>query len=533
MPNQEYDSRSWAMEAQWTWLWGKWSDVLRAQKGGRVSMFMALVYHNWFIEWPEIEVVFGHKDESRLTEEEKEKLRKVVADRRTSVDAPYKLRTWFKNRCCVRPVTANITSLMAAAGERVKPIVTTQLLELKDQQGRALTSKEKLDVIKKCTALAFAKESQEVWDEVDAMYAKLKEAAGASDAALVEAENEVSSGRTPSQFQVAIDYTPQVLKKVLNPLDKLMGWTFSIFGAGPVPEENSQILSIVIHFGCNQHGHTLPQATPDFEEQFIRPFRKFTKSMFPRAVREQCQLTNTNLDGLSSENDLSQLGPSSDPTPSTTTNTTSNHTEVQLEDTTSSSLSEMPQILDDPLALMNQGRGPLFCFPKETLSSAFMTGNFSGVNINELFMLPILDLTNPSIPFGGEVGTETNMPPPPALAISLLSAVAVSLPEAPTPLSTSLLTSSPLPTPDVTFATEPGHPTLDMFMPVGILAVAPPVASGCEAPTVTIPLASRRVFDDITESAVNQPIILDVLDVPTSASMPALLTANSQHSQRN
>ena len=43
------------------------------------------------------------------------------------------------------------------------------------------------------------------------------------------------------------------------------------------------------HFGRNQHGH--PQASPNFEEQFMRPFGKFAKSVL-RKCQEPFHLTD-------------------------------------------------------------------------------------------------------------------------------------------------------------------------------------------------------------------------------------------------
>lgn len=43
----------------------------------------------------------------------------------------------------------------------------------------------------------------------------------------------------------AINYTPHVLERILNPLAESMGWTFSIFGhAAPDPEGGVQISSM-------------------------------------------------------------------------------------------------------------------------------------------------------------------------------------------------------------------------------------------------------------------------------------------------
>nr|VWP01673.1 Cell cycle regulatory protein [Ganoderma boninense] len=566
MPGQEYDSRSWATEAQWTWLWGKRPDFLDAQKNGRVSTFMASVYCDWFVEWPEIQALFGHEDEARLTEAEKEMLGKAVAGRRT------KLTTWFKNRCRVRPTNANITSLMAAAGvtkrptrlpqkievyskkyykQKVKSTVTAQLSELKDRLGRPLTSKEKLDIIKKCTASAFASESQEVRDEIDTMHAALKEAVSATDAAL-EAADETRDGRTPSQFQAAINYAPQVLEKVLNPLAKSMGWTFSIFGAGPVPEEGGQISSMAAHFGRNQHGHTLPQATPDFEEQFIRPFGKFAKSVFPRAVREQRRLPS--LGNPSSETEISPSQPDhpSDLIPAQISplipDTTATHYPNNLEApevAAFTSLPAMPQVVDDPLAMAIQGRqltpllqdlgGPLYRFPEALSPNVFMTPDFSGVDVGELFLPSIPDLASPSIPFANGFSPEVNTPPPRPPMISPPPAVAVPLPgpasEAPTFPSTGLLTSTPPPPPGVALPTEPmPESPASGVCSAGSMAhsastVTAPSASRCEDPTVEVlPSSSRRVFDDIADSAANLPI---PNRAPDSASTPALPTADS------
>lgn len=92
MPGQDYDSHSWTTEAQWTWLWSKRSDFLAqgifSVQGSRLSTFIASVYQDWFVKWPKIKTLFRHKDASRLTEGEKEKLGKVVADKRMTIRGP-------------------------------------------------------------------------------------------------------------------------------------------------------------------------------------------------------------------------------------------------------------------------------------------------------------------------------------------------------------------------------------------------------------------------------------------------------------
>ncbi|KAI1785494.1 hypothetical protein LXA43DRAFT_1100279 [Ganoderma leucocontextum] len=237
MPDQEYDSHSWATEGQWVWLWSRRTEFLAAQKNGRVSTFTASVYRDW-------------------------------------------------------PTTANITFLMMAAGVTKRSTRLPQKVELYSKkyylqgEGQTYCDRPPLGAQGSAWASAYFEGKAGRHQEIQrrplpaslrrfgttliALYAKAKEAAIASDVAL----EDNAGARTPSQFQAAIEYAPQVLEKVLNPLARSMGWTFSIFGAGPVPEEDARTLDVT----STATRYLKPPQI--FEEQFIRPFGKFAKSVF-------------------------------------------------------------------------------------------------------------------------------------------------------------------------------------------------------------------------------------------------------------
>ena len=42
----------------------------------------------------------------------------------------------------------------------------------------------------------------------------------------------------------AIDLAPKIIEGMLQPLAAASGWTFSVLGAGPVPEDNGAISSL-------------------------------------------------------------------------------------------------------------------------------------------------------------------------------------------------------------------------------------------------------------------------------------------------
>ncbi|RPD53252.1 hypothetical protein L227DRAFT_568087 [Lentinus tigrinus ALCF2SS1-6] len=290
------------------------------------------MYEEWFAEWSECKAQFGHNDPDRLSEAELEQLAQAVKKRKQQLDI------WHKNRDSAlrRSATPRMSTLLSAAGVTKKttrlpqaqevysrnhyktdvlPHVQRQVKEMRAELGRDLTKGERLNTVKSCTKSAYERSSEEVKNEIENELKTARKnaaAAKASRALDLDAKN-----RTPIQFQDAVDLAPQVIESVFKPLSAASSWTFSILGAGPVPEQDGKISSLSAHFSHKESGASFAQATPNFEEQYLVPFGKYATQIFPRSVREQRSLHASSSDSspTSTPEGLNSLPASGQSTP--------------------------------------------------------------------------------------------------------------------------------------------------------------------------------------------------------------------------
>ncbi len=76
------DKRSWTTVPQWAWLSRRQPAFRASQRAGERANFLAGLYLEWFLLWPEIRALYGHDDKSKLTKEEEEALGEAIAKRR-------------------------------------------------------------------------------------------------------------------------------------------------------------------------------------------------------------------------------------------------------------------------------------------------------------------------------------------------------------------------------------------------------------------------------------------------------------------
>ena len=77
-----YDKRSWATPPQWHWL-KRWRPAyLAAQKEGKLGKYLNTLARDFFEEWSECKVLFGHTNKENLTPEQLEQLAEAVKQRR-------------------------------------------------------------------------------------------------------------------------------------------------------------------------------------------------------------------------------------------------------------------------------------------------------------------------------------------------------------------------------------------------------------------------------------------------------------------
>ncbi|TFK78708.1 hypothetical protein K466DRAFT_606731 [Polyporus arcularius HHB13444] len=296
-------TRTWTTSPQWAWLKRTRPPYLAARKAKRRAVYLEGMYTEYLAEWSECQQIYGHRNEERLSPEEKEVLADAVKKRKKQ------LLVWHKNRDRKRASTRKLSSLLNAVGiskkggrlpqaqevfsseyykTDVQPLVRSKTKVMEAELGRKLDPKERLNNVKRCTKEAFDACSDEVKREIKNKVAQAKE--DAENGRAGRAVSPDTTNRTPQQFQDAIDLAPQLFEGVIKPYAAASGWTWSVVGAGPLPDNNGKIGHMSAHFGHNEGGVSFAQANIDFEEQCVVPMGRFAKRVFPRDVQEQRSL---------------------------------------------------------------------------------------------------------------------------------------------------------------------------------------------------------------------------------------------------
>ncbi len=75
-------TRTWTTPAQWAWLKRTRPPYLAAKKIKRRAVYLETLYTDYLAVWSECQVIYGHRDEARLSPEEKEVLADAVKKRK-------------------------------------------------------------------------------------------------------------------------------------------------------------------------------------------------------------------------------------------------------------------------------------------------------------------------------------------------------------------------------------------------------------------------------------------------------------------
>ena len=78
-----WNCRSWTTREQWAWLKRTRPAYLAARKAGHRAKYMEGMYKAYFGEWSECLSIYGHRDQERLSPEEKDVLAKAVEKRKS------------------------------------------------------------------------------------------------------------------------------------------------------------------------------------------------------------------------------------------------------------------------------------------------------------------------------------------------------------------------------------------------------------------------------------------------------------------
>ena len=79
---EKYDRRSWTSVEQWHWLYEHYPAYRAAQRVNTRHTFLGGLYHDWFVEWPEIRILHDHGKVKLLSDEEKKLLGKAIIQRK-------------------------------------------------------------------------------------------------------------------------------------------------------------------------------------------------------------------------------------------------------------------------------------------------------------------------------------------------------------------------------------------------------------------------------------------------------------------
>ncbi|KAI0750101.1 hypothetical protein C8Q80DRAFT_1120162 [Daedaleopsis nitida] len=301
----------WTTPEQTEWLTQRKGEYLDAQKHSRLPTWLTALYHDWFIHWPEHNIHFPGIDPKKLTDQQKAVLADAIIKRHGQ------LRSWFRNHHsesrAARGIPASITAELKKGkpgrapharevycrlfyDEEKKNTVNQDLKAERVALGRKLTRAETMTITRRRVDAWYTDASEEIKNQVAA---KLEEETQAKRVTTTPAD--VSSERTPEEYQQSISTAPGIIDRILEPVFNETGWCITIIAAGPSPVEGGDIKTFAVHLGRNTSGHTLDQAVPDFRERYIRPMIHFAKGVYPKEVRLKRAILNSavNLRGAS------------------------------------------------------------------------------------------------------------------------------------------------------------------------------------------------------------------------------------------
>ncbi|OCH84655.1 hypothetical protein OBBRIDRAFT_808081 [Obba rivulosa] len=102
---------------------------------------------------------------------------------------------------------------------------------------------------------------------------------GTADANEVDGEiNDDEEDPTPQSYKDALDDLPAVLHQIISELFRYMGWMFSIFAGGLVPDDGGKIATICHYFGSSTLSYNFSQTHLNFKEHYLQPFTDFVKA---------------------------------------------------------------------------------------------------------------------------------------------------------------------------------------------------------------------------------------------------------------
>ncbi|TFK83801.1 hypothetical protein K466DRAFT_567599, partial [Polyporus arcularius HHB13444] len=314
---------------QTTWLNDRIPAFRQAQRESETSPWALLMCQDWYEEWPIENEIWGRGNwpPLPLSPEDKEKKENACAAKQKQ------LITWFRNNSKSTRVQKSESTPAVPKGKgkralqeieiysklyykaKVRSTVDEELTNLKAVRNvTSIDPPERLKIVREQTKTSLQQESEEVKKRVAEAYAEEKERTRALALAYKKGIVVEEEGRTPQQYQHAIDTAPGDIRKALDPIAAASGCIYTVVLSGPMPVDGGAIGSLSVHSGTTVTGRNFAEVTPHYREEFVRPHVRFAKGIFPADVRQQRALppTSTGLCG-SDEAEGSARGPSTTP----------------------------------------------------------------------------------------------------------------------------------------------------------------------------------------------------------------------------
>ncbi|KZT12199.1 uncharacterized protein LAESUDRAFT_754693 [Laetiporus sulphureus 93-53] len=259
-------ARRWTTNEECDFLEKKYGGYLKSQKTRSLRKFWVELDHEWFQLFSERKKLFG--EIANLTSEQDAQYTTAIKDRKIQ------LRSWFRNRSAKarRHDGGKFPGSFDYYDTKVRPSVKKAIAE------QSLGPKQTLAVIKSLTDKAFAEEDDTIKAEIQAEFE-----------AQLDVRDEDGEGLgvmpMPAARQHMLEFLPSMVRKLLEELAEKTGWSFSIIGGGPCPEEDGDIRTFSYHHGKTAVGHHFGDVQSDFKNQVIKPYIEFLNVVYPAEVR--------------------------------------------------------------------------------------------------------------------------------------------------------------------------------------------------------------------------------------------------------
>ncbi|KAG6371331.1 hypothetical protein JVT61DRAFT_9642 [Boletus reticuloceps] len=283
---------SWATKDQQAWLTEyQQKYYLPLMLKQNYTAFWNPYYEAFAEKWPEHEVLVPGVPEANFTPDQKEELKKAIADRKSQ-----KLMNWMRTHS--RPKkpttgTAKVPELLADEPDRrhltplevfskmfykshVKELAKAAAKKEDDEKIPATDPETTKKVMEECQRRRGGKEKEDAEDNLPtpdqiALYVSFE----------CLSFPILKLHRNPDTS--AIRRAPALLITALQHVQKSTQWSFTLLFGGPDPDIGGALRSGSIHLGKTAVGGDFGDSYVDFDERVMKPFHKFLTRVHPTA----------------------------------------------------------------------------------------------------------------------------------------------------------------------------------------------------------------------------------------------------------